>query len=76
MALPPLPVDEHLQAKATERRDLLMRSANRLGWVVVDLKRAAGAPEEANRVAPQVFTTYPLAEAQTRMRAVLNDALK
>jgi hypothetical protein len=53
-----------------------MRSANRLGWVVVDLKRAAGAPEEANRVAPQVFTTYPLAEAQTRMRAVLNDALK
>ena len=76
MALPPLPVDEHLQAKATERRDLLMRSANRLGWVVVDLKRAAGAPEEANRVAPQVFTTYPLAEAQTRMRAALNDALK
>lgn len=76
MALPPLPVDEYLHARATERRDLLMRSANRLGWMVVDLGRAAGAPEEANRVAPQVFTTYPLAEAQTRMRAALNDALK
>ena len=76
LALPPLPVDEHLQSKATERRDLLMRSANRLGWIVVDLKRSAGVPEDANRVAPQVFTTYPLAEAQTRMRAAINDALK
>jgi hypothetical protein len=75
LALPPLPVEAHLQARAAERRDLLLRSANRLGWVVVDLARAAGAPEEANRVAPQVFTTYPLAPAQERMRAALQDAL-
>lgn len=75
LALPPLPVEGHLQARAAERRDLLLRSANRLGWVVVDLARAAGAPEEANRVAPQVFTTYPLAPAQERMRAALRDAL-
>ncbi|MBA3701168.1 MAG: hypothetical protein H0W78_20150 [Planctomycetes bacterium] len=75
LALPPLPVEAHLQARATERRELLLRSANRLGWVVVDLARAAGAPEEANRVAPQVFTTYPLAAAQERMRAALREAL-
>ena len=75
LALPPLPVEAHLQARAAERRELLLRSANRLGWVVVDLARAAGAPEEANRVAPQVFTTYPLAPAQERMRAALKDAL-
>lgn len=75
LALPPLPVEAHLQARAAERRDLLLRSANRLGWVVVDLARAAGAPEEANRVAPQVFTAYPLAPAQERMRAVLREAL-
>lgn len=75
LALPPLPVEPHLQARAVERRDLLLRSANRLGWIVVDLAKAAGAPEEANRVAPQVFTTYPLAPAQERMRAALKDAL-
>lgn len=75
LALPPLPVEAHLQARAVERRDLLLRSANRLGWVVVDLARAAGTPEEANRVAPQVFTTYPLAAAQERMRAALREAL-
>jgi len=75
LALPPLPVEAHLQTRASERRDLLLRSANRLGWVVVDLARAAGAPEEANRVAPQVFTTYPLAAAQERMRSALRDAL-
>lgn len=75
LALPPLPVEAHLQARAGERRDLLLRSANRLGWVVVDLAKAAGAPAEANRVAPQVFTTYPLAPAQERMRAALKDAL-
>ena len=75
LALPPLPVDAQLQERAVERRDLLLRSANRLGWVVVDLARAAGPAEEANRVAPQVFTTYPLAPAQERMRAALRDAL-
>ncbi|HEX3132970.1 MAG TPA: hypothetical protein VHX44_05230 [Planctomycetota bacterium] len=75
LALPSWPVEAHLQARATERRDLLLRSANRLGWVVVDLARAAGSPEDANRVAPQVFTTYPLAPAQERMRTALRDAL-
>jgi hypothetical protein len=75
LALPPLPVEAHLQARAAERRDLLLRSANRLGWVVVDLARAAGAPDEANRVAPQVFTTYPLGAAQERMRSALREAL-
>jgi hypothetical protein len=75
LALPPLPVEHHLQAQATQRRELLLRSANRLGWVVVDLARAAGDPLEANRVAPQVFTTYPLMPAQERMRAALAEAL-
>ncbi len=75
LALPPLPIDAHLQQVAVERRELLLHSASRLGWVVVDLARAAGPASEANRVAPQVFTSYPLAAAQERMRAALREAL-
>ncbi|MCK6487851.1 MAG: hypothetical protein L6R48_05825 [Planctomycetes bacterium] len=69
LALPPLPVDgrEHAQ----ERRELLRRSANQLGWVVLDLARAAGEPEDANQVGEQVFTTNPNGTAQERMRAAL-----
>ncbi len=75
LALPPLPVDERLKAQAQERRDLLSRSANRLGWAVVDLARAAGDPATANQVSPGVTTRYPLGEAQVRMRKVMVDAL-
>jgi hypothetical protein len=75
LALPPLPVDERLKAQAQERRDLLARSANRLGWAVIDLGRAAGDPASANQVAPGVFTRYPLGEAQARMRRLMADAL-
>jgi len=76
LALPPLPVDEHLRAQATERRELLQRAANLLGWVVIDLAKAAGDPAQANLVAAGVFTRYPLREAQERMRAVLREALQ
>jgi hypothetical protein len=75
LALPPLPIETHLQARAAERRELLLRSANRLGWAVIDLARAAGAPEQANLFAPQVFTTYPVGAAQERMRIALKEAL-
>jgi hypothetical protein len=76
LALPPLPVEERLQAQAGERRELLLRSANRLGWVVIDLARAAGRPLEANRMADQVFTRYPLGAAQERQREALREALE
>jgi hypothetical protein len=75
LALPPLPVDEHLRAQAAERRELLQRAANLLGWVVIDLAKAAGDPAQANLVAAGVYTRYPLREAQERMRTVLRDAL-
>jgi hypothetical protein len=76
LALPPLPVDELLRPLAQERRELLLRSANLLGWVVIDLGRAAGDPEQANLVSAGVFTRYPLHAAQERMRAALNEALQ
>jgi hypothetical protein len=76
LALPPMPVDEHLRSLAQERRELLMRSANLLGWVVIDLARAAGEPEQANLVSAGVFTRYPLRAAQERMRAALAEALQ
>lgn len=73
LALPPLPVDGREQAE--ERRDLLRRSANQLGWVVLDLARAAGDPEQANRLGEQVFATYPVGAARERMRAALASEL-
>ena len=76
LALPPLPVDERLRAQAVERRELLQRAANLLGWVVIDLAKAAGDPAQANLVATGVFTRYPLHEAQERMRSVLREALQ
>jgi hypothetical protein len=74
LALPPLPLDR--QEAAQERRELLRRSANQLGWVVLDLARAAGAPEQANRVGDQVFTAYPNGEAQQRLRELLAGELE
>lgn len=74
LALPPLPVDQ--KERAQERRELLRRSANQLGWVVVDLARAAGEPEEANRVGEQVFTANPNGAAQERMRELLAGELE
>lgn len=75
LALPPMPVDDHLRSLAQERRELLLRSANILGWVVIDLARAAGDPEQANLVSAGVFTRYPLHAAQERMRGALKEAL-
>ncbi len=75
LALPPMPVDENLRALAKDRRELLMRSASLLSWVVIDLAKAAGDPEQANRVAASVYTRYPLKDAQERMRGVLREAL-
>jgi hypothetical protein len=76
LALPPWPLDQRLRDQAKERREVLVHSATRLSWAVIDLARAAGEPEEANKVAPEVFTRYPLGEAQMRMRRALKDALE
>jgi hypothetical protein len=76
LALPPWPLDQRLREQAKERREVLVRSATRLSWAVVDLARAAGEPEEANKVAPDVFTRYPLGEAQARMKRALKESLE
>jgi hypothetical protein len=75
ICLPPMPVDAHLADLARERRELLQRSASRLGWVVVDFARAAGPAAQANLVSPSVFTRYPQGEALVRMRTALQSAL-
>ncbi len=71
LAAPPMPLDDDLQDTATKRRDLLMRSANLQGWVVVDLAAAAGDPKQADQVSPGLYTRYPNHDAQKRMRDAL-----
>ncbi len=75
VALPPRPVEERLQAAHDLRREALIAEADRTGWKLLDLARAAGDPETANKVGDNVFTTYPAGEAMGRMREVLRGAL-
>ncbi len=75
LCLPPMPIEDYLQDIAIERRELLQRSASRLGWVVVDFGRAAGPANKANRLADQVFTRYPQGDALARMREAFQAAL-
>ncbi len=70
VALPPRPVEERLQAAHDLRREALIAEADRTGWRLLDLARAAGDPETANKVGDNVFTTYPAGEAMGRMRAL------
>ena len=46
-----------------------LAAADSCGWRVVDLARAAGDAEDANRVADGMFTTYPNRAALVRIRA-------
>ncbi len=75
LALPPRPVERRLQAVHDERRETMVAEADRTGWRLLDLARAAGDPERANRVGDNVFTTYPVGEAMVRERDVLQAAL-
>ncbi|MEK7413656.1 MAG: hypothetical protein AAB263_10130, partial [Planctomycetota bacterium] len=75
LALPPLPVEAHLQTANQRRREDLIAEADRCGWKCLDLAHAAGPADAANRVGNQAFTTYPLGQAQARMRELLAMAL-
>lgn len=71
LALPPRPVEGRLQAAHEARREALVAEADRTGWRLVDLARAAGDPERANRVGDNVYTTYPAGEALSHVREAL-----
>jgi hypothetical protein len=75
VALPPRPVESRLQAAHDLRREALVAEADRTGWRLLDLARAAGDPESANKVGDNVFTTYPAGEAMGRVREALRGAL-
>lgn len=75
LALPPRPVEERLHAAYEARREALVAEADRAGWRLLDLARAAGDPEQANRVGDNVFTTYPVGDALVRVREVLHAAV-
>jgi hypothetical protein len=75
LALPPRPVEARLQAAHDARREALIAEADRTGWRLLDLARAAGDAETANRVGDNVFTTYPAGEAMGRIRDMLRAAL-
>lgn len=76
LALPPVPVQEHLHEQAKRRRSLLRRSAIFRGWSILDLEEIAGPATEANKVAEAAFTNYPIGEARTRIRDAYNEILK
>ncbi len=71
LLLPPVPVDEELHELATQRRELLARSAAFQGWQIIDVEHIAGPAATANRLAEGVFTRYPLGQAQAQVRAAL-----
>lgn len=71
LALPPRPVDSRLQRVHDQRREALVNEADRIGWKILDLARAAGDPAEANRVGDGVFTAYPTGAALARVHEVL-----
>lgn len=75
LAAPPIPIDEPLRAQAEERRELLIRSATIQGWAVIDLEKAAGPAEEANRVQEGLYTRYACGEALQRVAKALRDEL-
>jgi len=75
LALPPRPVERRLQAAHDARREALVAEADRTGWRLADLARAAGDPESANKVGDNVFTAYPAGEAMGRVREVLKASL-
>lgn len=75
VALPPRPVEERLHAAHDVRREALVAEADRTGWRILDLGRAAGDPERANRVGDAVYTAYPAGEALGRVREMLRAAV-
>lgn len=75
VALPPRPVEERLQAAYDARREALVAEADRTGWRILDLARAAGDPERANRIGDGVYTAHPAGEALGRVREMLRAAV-
>lgn len=75
LALPPRPVEERLAAAHDARREALVAEADRTGWRILDLARAAGDPELANRIGDNVYTAYPTGEALRNMREMLRSAV-
>ena len=75
VALPPAPVEERLAAAHEARREALQAEADRTGWRILDLARAAGPATTANRMGENVFTAYPNGPAQARVRETLRAAL-
>ncbi len=75
LALPPQPVEQRLQAAFETRREALVAEADRTGWRLIDLARAAGDPEQANRVGENAYTSYPVGPASVRVREILQAAV-
>lgn len=75
LALPPWPLESELQALAAERRRRLAAAAEHSGWQVLDLARAAGEAEAAQRVGERAYAPAPVGEAQQRLHRLLADAL-
>lgn len=75
VALPPRPVEERLAEVHDQRREALVQEADRTGWKILDLARAAGDPLSANKVGDSVFTTYPTGAALARLHEVMAAAL-
>ncbi|MCX8039756.1 MAG: hypothetical protein N3B15_04195 [Planctomycetota bacterium] len=71
LALPPWPLSEAARALAEQRRRTLAAVARSSGWRIIDLARAAGPPESAQRVGERAYAPYPVGAAQDRMRALL-----
>lgn len=76
LVLPPLPSEAHLVAEAEERRALLKRSAQFLGWEVIDAARIAGDPKRANRAAEGIYARHPMGVPRERLRDAVRSALE
>lgn len=76
VALPPLPVTLGWRSEALQRNQLLAAAAVAAGWSILDLAAIAGDPAQANRVSDGLYTEYPIAAAQERLRTALREELK
>jgi hypothetical protein len=75
VALPPEPAEERLRPVHAARREALIAAADTVGWKVLDLARAAGPADSANRVGDGLYAPYPVGEAQGRVAQALADLL-
>lgn len=75
LALPPQPAELGLRPAHDRRREALIGEADRTGWRILDLARAAGEADRANRIGDQTFAPHPAGEALARVREALRGAL-